>query len=600
MVLPALTAADGSGKGKPAAATESSAVLAEDAFHREALALAEDSAGIGVWSIDLTANRVRGTAQFFRIMGLEPTSESVSVDVLRALRLPGDRERVLAGFRDALSTGGDTYEIEYRIIRPDGNLRWIFGRGRVIRDADGLPIRYSGVDLDITERKATEEALDAARRELERMNQVLEQRVRDRTADLEAEAARRIEAESRLNQAQKMEAVGQLTGGIAHDFNNILQVIMGSLEIVMIALQRGAADGPGTDARALAERVTATAQRATQSAKQLIQRLLAFSRQQPLAPMMLDVNRLVGDMTEIIERLLGATIRVKTQLAPEGPTVFADRNQLESVLLNLVVNARDAMPKGGLLRIEAANVDQREDCPDDLAPGQYVELSVADTGCGIAKEHLHRVFEPFFTTKDTGQGSGLGLSMVYGFVKQSGGHVRIDSDVGRGTTVRIYLPRSHPDAAATPDAATTSTPTGGGRPVARPGETILMVDDDENVRSVGVDVLEGLGYTVVEAADGAAALRILEDPQRPRFDLLVTDVVLPGGMSGPELADAVHAKRPSLPVLFTSGYARYPMARDDRPIPESRLLGKPFSIEHLAQRCRHAIDAAAPGDGTIV
>ncbi|MEO8676699.1 MAG: ATP-binding protein, partial [Casimicrobiaceae bacterium] len=469
MVLPALTVADGSSKGKPAAAGESGAPTAGDAFDRDALALAEESAGIGVWSIDLTENRVRGTAQFFRILGLEPTSDSVPVDVIRALRVPGDRERVLAGFREALGTGGDTYEIEYRIIRPDGNLRWIFGRGRVIRDGEGRPVRYSGVDLDITERKATEDALDAARQELERMNQVLEQRVRDRTADLETEAARRLEAESRLNQAQKMEAVGQLTGGIAHDFNNILQVIMGSLEIVMIALQRGAAGGPGNDARALAERVTTTAQRATQSAKQLIQRLLAFSRQQPLAPKTLDCNRLVGEMTEIIDRLLGATIRVETMLAPEGTSIFADRNQLESVLLNLVVNARDAMPKGGRLRIETANVDCRHDCPDELTPGHYVLLSVVDTGCGIAKEHLHRVFEPFFTTKDTGQGSGLGLSMVYGFVKQSGGHAHIDSDAGQGTTVRIYLPRSHPDDGALPDADARSNVPATGRPSARPG-----------------------------------------------------------------------------------------------------------------------------------
>jgi PAS domain S-box-containing protein len=424
------------------ASDDSDELLAGDAFDREALALAERSAGIGVWSIDLTTGRVRGTAQFYRIMGLEPTHDSVPVETIRALRHPDDRDRVVAGFREALDGGGDSYEIEYRIIRPDGNLRWIFGRGRVIRDRAGAPVRYSGVDLDITDRKATEEALSAAKQELERMNQILEQRVLERTAALETEAVRRAQAESRLHQAQKMEAVGQLTGGIAHDFNNILQVILGSLEIVTITLKRGALDEPGSERRALIERVTATAQRAALSAKQLVQRLLAFSRQQPLAPTVLDVNVLVGDMTEIIGRALGETIDLETALAPDLRAVYADRNQLESVLLNLVVNARDAMPQGGRLRIETANEDLTSGCPDDLAPGCYVALSVSDTGCGIAREHLDRVFEPFYTTKDAGKGSGLGLSMVYGFVKQSGGHIQIRSEIGAGTLVKIYLTAS--------------------------------------------------------------------------------------------------------------------------------------------------------------
>ena len=231
----------------------------------------------------------------------------------------------------------------------------------MIRDRSGTPVRYSGVDLDITDRKATEEALSAAKRELERMNQVLEQRVLERTAALEAEAKRRGEAESRLHQAQKMEAVGQLTGGIAHDFNNILQVILGSLEIVTITLERGGLDEPGGERRALIGRVTATAQRAALSAKQLVQRLLAFSRQQPLAPKVLDVNALVGDMTEIIGRALGEAIELETALATDAHPVYADRNQLESVLLNLVVNARDAMTQGGRLWIRTSN--------EDVAPG---------------------------------------------------------------------------------------------------------------------------------------------------------------------------------------------------------------------------------------
>ncbi len=587
------------GRVRPAPAEAPSGLPADDAFHREALALAEESAGVGVWSIDLTTQRVRGTAQFFRIMGLEPTSDSVPVDVIRALRHPADRDRVIAGFRDALDGGGDTYEIEYRIIRPDGNLRWIFGRGRVIRDRHGTPVRYSGVDLDITGRKATEAALEAAKQELEQMNQVLERRVRDRTAELEAEAARRVEAESRLNQSQKMEAVGQLTGGIAHDFNNILQVIMGSLEIIHITLQRGAADGASRESRALAERVTAAAQRAALSAKSLVQRLLAFGRQQPLAPTTLDVNALVVDMTEIIDRALGATIVVETALAEGGALVFADRSQLESVLLNLVVNARDAMPRGGWLRIATANIEYRENVPDDLAPGAYVLIDVVDTGVGIAPEHLDRVFEPFFTTKDTGRGSGLGLSMVYGFVKQSGGHVRIDSELGRGTTVRIYLPGSTSSEAGTRETTLTTRRDADGPPAARPGETILLVDDDESVRRVGVTVLEDLGYRVVEAADARAALRILTDPERPSIDLVVTDVVLPGGMSGADLGEVLSRTKPRLPVLFTSGYTRHLTTRAGQPVPEARLLHKPYSIEALASRCRQAIDDAGSTTGAV-
>ena len=447
-----MPAAADSIKTGSATAGDAKTLFTDDAFDREALALAEQSAGVGVWSIDLTTSRVRGTAQFFRIMGLQPTSDSVPVEAVRALRHPADNERVLAGFRQVLDGGRDAYEIEYRIIRPDGKQRWIFGRGRVIRDHDGTPLRYSGVDLDITDRKATEEALSAAKQELERMNQVLEQRVRDRTAELEAEAARRVEAESRLSQAQKMEAVGQLTGGVAHDFNNILQVIMGSLEIITITLKRGAVDGGNHEARALADRVTATAQRAARSAQRLIERLLAFSRRRPLAPATIDVHALIGEMKELIDRALGESIVFDTLLAADRTLVYADRSQLESVLLNLVVNARDAMPEGGRLVVETTNIDYRANCPADFTPGEYVLLNVADTGCGIAREHLHRVYEPFYTTKEAGHGSGLGLSMVYGFVKQSGGHIRIESEVGRGTSVSIYLPESHPVANHADDA----------------------------------------------------------------------------------------------------------------------------------------------------
>ena len=571
--------------GEPELATELFGVLSQDAFDHDALALAERSAGIGVWSIDLTSGLLRATAQFFRIMGLEPTTEPIPMDVVRALRHPDDRERVLAGFREALAGRADSYEIEYRIIRPDGSLRWIFGRGRIVRDRHGHPIRYSGIDLDITDRKAAEAALAAAKEELERMNQVLEERVRERTAQLEAEARRRADAESKLYQAQKMEAVGQLTGGIAHDFNNILQVIIGNLEFVRLTLQRDSSGSTAGHEQRLA--AIETARKASRSAAQLVQRLLAFSRQQTLEPAALSVNTLISEMTEMIRRTLGESIDVDTALAPDLWTTFVDRNQLEAALLNLVVNARDAMADGGRLTIETRNEKLDESAAGEIAPGHYVVLSVSDTGCGIAKENLGRVFEPFFTTKDSGRGSGLGLSMVYGFVRQSGGSVRIYSERGTGTTVRIYLPQTANEQ-ATDRTASGLAADAASLLRARPEETVLLVEDNDDVRRLGASALEGLGYRVLQATDGPSALRMLDSSGLQRVDLLFTDIVLPGGMSGRALAEAARDRRPTLPVLFTSGYA--PSAILGDAAPAAGLLSKPYSIEHLARTIRRAID----------
>jgi PAS domain S-box-containing protein len=555
----------------------------DDAFDRDALALAEESAGVGVWTIDLATQRVRGTAQFFRIMGLPPTSDSVPLEFVRALRHPEDRERVAQGFPQAIEGGSDSYEIEYRVVRPDGTTRWIFRRGRVIRAPDGTPQRCCGVDLDITDRKRTEAALAAATEEIARMNRELEQRVRERTAALELEAARRTEAELRLHQAQKMEAVGQLAGGIAHDFNNLLQVIIGNLEIVRMQLARDPLPAPRGE---FITRAIETAQRASQTAKQTVHRLLAFSRLQPLAPAPeLDLNTLVEDLADMVRRVLGESIEVDTALAPSLWPTFADRNQVESMLLNLVVNARDAMPRGGRLSIETSNAYSRPDIAG--APeGEYVCLVVRDTGHGIAGEHLSRVFEPFFTTKEPGQGSGLGLSMVHGIVKQSGGHVRIDSEVGRGTTIRILRPRSRRSAPTReePRAAERAAV----RPTARSDECILLVEDDEDVRRFGVSALEELGYRVIAEPDARSALRTLA-ADGERVDLLFTDVVLPGGMSGRDLAEAFREQRSRTPVLFASGYTRNVVM----PEGNAQLLHKPYTIEALAAAVRGALDAAA-------
>ena len=553
--------------------------MVREPFSSEALTLAEESAGIGVWDIDLATGQARGTAQYFRIMGLEPSDEPFAMDRVRALRHPDDRERVLAGFRDALESRRDAYEMEYRIVRPDGEVRWVFGRGRVVRDAEGRPVRYSGVDIDITERKQAEAALEDARRALERLNRELEARVQERTRQLEAEAARRMQAEARLHQAQKMEALGQLTGGVAHDFNNLLQVILGNLEVLKRLL-------PRTDGAPALQAPVENALKATRSAAQLIHRLLAFGRRQALEPALVDVNHLIGDMTEMIRRTLGETIAVETRLEPGVWPAHVDRNQLESALLNLVVNARDAMAEGGRLVIATANVGGRPE--GEFGAGDHVQVCVDDTGAGIAAELLPKVFEPFFTTKEVGKGSGLGLSMVYGFAQQSGGHVRIESTPGKGTRVRLLLPRApegivpRADARASPTAAAAR---------AREGETILLVEDDEGVRQHGVQALRGFGYRVVEASDGADALRLLDAQPGMRIDLLFTDVVLPGGMTGRALAEAVRARRgAALPVLYTSGYTRDAFAGAGRLDADVRLLAKPYTLEGLASSVRQAID----------
>jgi PAS domain S-box-containing protein len=560
----------------------------EPLFHRDALTLAEQSAGVGVWSIDLRTGRVRGTAQFFRIMGLPPASGPVPVEALRALRHPEDQARVLAGFRNAVDGGTDAYEMEYRIVRPDGTIRWIFGRGRVVRDALGTPVRYSGVDLDITDRKASDAALAAAQEALVQMNLALEQRVRERTAALEEEAQRRAQAEARLHQAQKMEAVGQLTGGLAHDFNNILQVIGGNLELATRLLARAET---GQYARAHEQLVDALgkAERASRSARDLVQRMLAFSRLQNLASTTLDVNALISDMGDMIRRTLGETIEVEIACAADVWVTKTDRNQLETALLNLVVNARDAMPEGGRLTIRTANVALDASDDSGIEAGEYVELTVTDTGCGIPEELLARVFEPFFTTKDTGKGSGLGLSMVYGFVTQSGGYVRIASEPGRGTSVRILLPRSREAAPRESAARVPAQPEP--MPRARAGETVLLVEDNEEVRRFGVLALEDLGYRVVQAPDGQAALQMLASGELQRVHLLFTDVVLPRGMSGPALAAELRTRQPGMPALFTSGYTPLSIAERRELTGDGRLLAKPYRIESLAAAVRYAIDA---------
>jgi len=415
---------------------------------------------------------------------------------------------------------------------------------------------------EITERTRAEEAL----REL---NTNLEREIAERTAQL------RLNEEA-LRQAQKMEAVGQLTGGVAHDFNNILQVIVGNLELIRRL-------APADAARI--HRAVELAQNGARQATSLTQRLLAFSRRQPLDPKSIDVNSLVNGLADLLNRSLGETIEVETVRGAGVWKIEADPNALESAILNLAVNGRDAMPGGGRLTIETTNayIDEEYAASHaEVVPGQYVLISVSDTGVGMNSETMRRAFEPFFTTKPVGQGTGLGLSQVYGFVKQSGGHVKIYSEVGQGTTVKIYFPRLE-RADDEPDAPRPSVIAEGS-----PDKTILVVEDDESVRTYSAEVLRDLGYRVLEAPDGPSALRLLET--QTTVDLLFTDVILPGGMTGAQVAAAARELRPGLKVLFTTGYARNAIFHHGRLDKGVQLITKPFSLEQLAAKVRDILD----------
>jgi signal transduction histidine kinase/ActR/RegA family two-component response regulator len=398
-----------------------------------------------------------------------------------------------------------------------------------------------------------------------RLNQAAEslQHQRDDIAKLNA----------RLMQSQRLEAVGQLTGGVAHDFNNLLTVVLGNAEL----LAEQAEDG--SDQRLLAEMIVSAAQRGAG----LTQQLLAFARKQALSPKPLDVNQLIAQMDPLLRRTLGEHIEIELIRAAGLWQAMVDQGQLENALLNLCLNARDAMPKGGRLTVETANtvLDQAyADAHPEVKPGQYVMLAVSDTGQGIAPENLELVFQPFFTTKDKGKGTGLGLAMVYGFVKQSTGHINIYSEQGHGTAVKLYLPRALQASSGSPEVAERIMPTGG-------QETILVVEDDEMVRRYACQQLRSLGYRVIDVDNGADALAVIE--RHDGVDLLFTDVVMPGGMNGRALADAARKLRPHLRVLYTSGYTENAIVHHGRLDPGVLLLAKPYRLVELARAIRSAL-----------
>jgi two-component system, NtrC family, sensor kinase len=398
-----------------------------------------------------------------------------------------------------------------------------------------------------------------------------------RTQAFYAEVERRELAEQALRQSQKMEAVGQLTGGVAHDFNNLLTIIIGNLGIAKRGVVESRAGRALSNALAGAER-----------AAQLTQRLLAFSRRQPLNPRAVDVHRLVVNVSDILTRSLGENVELETIGGAGLWSVEADVSELEAALLNLALNARDAMPDGGKLTIETSNVYLDDDyCRQHtgLTPGQYVLIAVTDNGSGMSRETIEKAFEPFFTTKETGKGTGLGLSQVYGFIKQSGGHVKIYSEIGEGTSVKLYLPRHDGDHAA----AAIEGPAGSER---GRGETILIVEDDDGVRQYAAEILRDLNYQVLEARDSASALELLDAEKN--FDLLLTDVVLPG-KNGRELATEVERRRPGIKVIFMTGYSRNAIVHHGRLDRGTEIIPKPLTEAVLARRIRLVLDGSPPG-----
>jgi PAS domain S-box-containing protein len=453
----------------------------------------------------------------------------------------------------ALSIAAQTgkFESEGWRVRQDGSKFWAGAVVNAIKDANGELLGFAKITRDLTEKRVAEE---------------------------------------RSRQAQKMEGIGQLTGGVAHDFNNLLTIIIGNLE----TLQRSLTEAPIEPVRL--RRSAEHAMRGARRAESLTQRLLAFSRQQPLDPRPVDLARLVSGMSDMLRRTLGEHVTVETVLGGGTWRAFADPNQLEVAIINLAVNARDAMPDGGKLTLETANVhlDERYTSSQiEVLPGQYVMIAVTDSGRGMPPDVIARAFEPFFTTKDIGHGTGLGLSQVYGFVKQSRGHVRIYSEVNEGTTIKLYLPRVHAASEVEDDLAHETLSSSPG------GETVLVVEDDADVRSYSCDTLRELGYHVIEAENGRAGLQALE--KHPEILVLFTDVGLPGGMNGRQLADEARKQRPRLKVLFTTGYARNAIVHEGRLDAGVELITKPFSQATLSTKLRDIIDASrSPGRVLLV
>ncbi|MGI9327882.1 MAG: PAS domain-containing protein [Pseudomonadales bacterium] len=496
---------------------------------------AQRIASIGSWVGNIQSNEGIYSDEMMRIFGEDPRTFRSTYETFLERVHPKDR-RSVADAMERAYVDHTPFEIDYRILLADGTEKFIHARSDIESDEDGHPIRSMGTVEDITDRRALE---------------------------------------SQLRQAQKMEVVGQLTGGIAHDFNNLLAVILGNLELLEGSVQSDVAS-LGYTKEALA---------AGFRGAELTKRLLAFARQQRLEPEVIQIEKLITGLEPLLKRTLGEDITLHSKSDDDLWPTRIDLNQMESSLINLAVNARDAMIGGGTLAIETANtkLDQAIVVNHaEIPPGEYVLLSVSDSGSGIPGDVLHKVFEPFFSTKDVGKGSGLGLSMVYGFVQQSKGYVGISSEEGHGTCVQLYLPRAEPEADGSGLISTRNidNPTG--------TETILMAEDETGVREVASRLLTDLGYRVIEAGSGAEALATLAE--HDDIDLLLTDIVMPGGMTGVDLASQARARYPNLRVLYTSGHTALAIPYVDAPQSTQPMLHKPYRKEELAQVVRQVLD----------
>lgn len=506
------------------------------------LAAAQRIAHLGSWELDLKdlshldANELQWSDETFRIFGYQPGEVHVTNALFFNAVHPDDRQRVTKAVAEALRKCG-SYDIEHRIILPNGEGRYVRERGEVVADSAGRPIRMRGIVMDITERRQLGE---------------------------------------QLRQSQKMEAIGQLAGGVAHDFNNILTVIHGHASLLLVdkTISKGAVRS--------AQQIAQAAERAAGLTRQL----LTFSRRQVMQPRRLDLNEVVSNMTMMLGRILGEDIALQLNYWPAPAFIQADASMVEQVLLNLVVNARDAMPKGGQLvvKITVTHVGQQHDEYNaENRAGEYVCLNVTDTGCGIDPENLRHIFEPFFTTKEVGKGTGLGLATVYGIVDQHKGWIEVDSEPGKGSSFRVYLPEGG-DAAAQKDSKARPATVRGG------DETILVVEDEVAVRELVCSILGGHGYKILEAETGVKALELWQRNKK-RIDLLLTDLVMPDHINGRELAEKLRAERPRLKVIFTSGYSADVVGKDFVLQRGATYLQKPYDPQKLALTVRDCLDA---------
>lgn len=517
---------------------------------------------VHVWTADKDGSLTWLNARIYEFTGYSE-GELYGADWVRVLH-PDDLDKAVEKWTDALEQG-QGYETEFRIRKADGCYRWHIVRATPLCADDGALIGWVGTNTDIEERKNTEA-------EIARLNSTLEQRVAKRNRELE-------ELNAELRQSQKLEAIGALAGGIAHDFNNLLQVMTGNLQLVIRGTPQDSPDHVRLD----------QAMRSVKRGATLASQLLSFARKQPLAPVVTNLNQLVQETTDILRSAIGEGVELETRFEDGLWNTNVDQNSMENALLNLAINARDAMDGQGKLTIHVENAEVDEaygHSHPDAEVGQYIRLAVTDTGCGMSPETVERIFEPFFTTKGDGHGTGLGLSMVYGFAKQSGGYMTLDSKIGAGTTMNIFLPRSFEAEQIIPPVENVGLSGG--------TESILLVEDDDDVRETAFNLLADLGYNVLQAADAEQALTIVESGQH--LDLLFTDVVMPGKMTGHKLAEKIRTLRPNLPVLFTSGFVKDTIVHGGRLDEGVQLIEKPYTQLELAQKIRNVIG----GDGTAV